>query len=53
MATASTSSSPAAGAATGFGANMPESAAKSDQNHRATEVAIDDDFSGDATKGTH
>lgn len=47
------SSLPAAEAATGIGANMPESAAKSDQILKATEISIDGDVSVNATKGTH
>lgn len=47
------SSSPAAEAATGIGANMPESAAKSDQIVKATEVAIDDEVSVNVTKDAH
>lgn len=47
------SSSPAAEAATGIGANMPESAAKTDQIRKTTEVAIDGDVLVNATKATH
>lgn len=47
------SSSPAAEAATGIGANMPESAAKSEQVIKATKVENDGDISVKATNGTH